>query len=117
MTVNCIYMPLLIATSKAADELSIAFVTRGIEDLNLRTCLVNITNACCGLAGAFSVCSTSYILAYMEGDSTTIEFRNVPFAYLGSSEGSLKNIDLTIPDGQCVLLCGRSGCGKCGLRE
>lgn len=42
MTVNCIYMPLLIATSKAADELSIAFVTRGIEDLNLRTCLVNI---------------------------------------------------------------------------
>lgn len=42
----------------------------------------------------------------MEGDSTTIEFRNVPFAYLGSSEGSLKNIDLTIPDGQCVLLCG-----------
>ena len=42
MTVNCIYMPLLIAPSKAADELSIAFVTRGIEDLNLRTCLVNI---------------------------------------------------------------------------
>lgn len=42
MTVNCIYMPLLIATSKATDELSIAFVRRGIEDLNLRTCLVNI---------------------------------------------------------------------------
>ena len=42
MTVNCIYMPLLIATSKAADDLSIASVTRGIEDLNLRTCLVNI---------------------------------------------------------------------------
>lgn len=42
MTVNCIYMPLLIAISKAADELSIAFVTRGIEDLNLRICLVNI---------------------------------------------------------------------------
>ena len=51
----------------------------------------------------------------MEGDSTTIEFRNVSFAYLGSSEGSLKNIDLTIPDGQCVLLCGRSGCGKSTL--
>ena len=111
MTVNCIYMPLLIATSKAADELSIASVTRGIGNLNLRTCLVNIQMR------VVSVCSTSYILAYMEGDSTTIEFRNVPFAYLGSSEGSLKNIDLTIPDRQCVLLCGRSGCGKCGLRE
>ena len=27
----------------------------------------------------------------------------------------MKNIDLTIPDGQCVLLCGRSGCGKSTL--
>ena len=42
MTVNCIYMPLLIATSKVADDLSIASVTLGIEDLKLRTCLVNI---------------------------------------------------------------------------
>ena len=31
MTVNCIYVPLLTAASKAADELSIASVTRGIE--------------------------------------------------------------------------------------
>ena len=27
----------------------------------------------------------------------------------------MKNISLTIPDGQCVLLCGRSGCGKTTL--
>ncbi len=44
-----------------------------------------------------------------------IEFQNVSFAYPDSAEGSLKNIDLTIPDGQCVLLCGRSGCGKTTL--
>lgn len=44
-----------------------------------------------------------------------IEFRNVSFAYPDSAEGSLKNISLTIPDGQCVLLCGRSGCGKTTL--
>jgi energy-coupling factor transporter transmembrane protein EcfT len=42
MTVNCIYVPLLTAASKAADELSIASVTRGIENPNKRTCLVNI---------------------------------------------------------------------------
>ena len=42
MTVNCIYVPLLTAASKAADELSIASVTRGIENPKLRTCLVNI---------------------------------------------------------------------------
>ena len=42
MTVNCIYVPLLTAASKAADELSIASVTRGIENPKPRTCLVKI---------------------------------------------------------------------------
>ena len=42
MTVNCIYVPLLTAASKAADELSIASVTRGIENPKPRTCLVTI---------------------------------------------------------------------------
>lgn len=44
-----------------------------------------------------------------------IEFRDVSFAYPGSTDAGLKHIDLTIPDGQCVLLCGRSGCGKTTL--
>lgn len=44
-----------------------------------------------------------------------IEFRNVSFSYPDSPDGCLKNIDLTIPDGQFVLLCGRSGCGKTTL--
>ena len=42
MTVNCIYVPLLTAASRAADELSIAAVTRGIENPKPRTCLVEI---------------------------------------------------------------------------
>lgn len=42
MTVNCIYVPLLTAASKAADELSVASVTRGIENPKPRTCLVTI---------------------------------------------------------------------------
>ena len=42
MTINCIYVPLLTAASKAADELSIASVTRGIENPKSRTCLVKI---------------------------------------------------------------------------
>ena len=42
MTVNCIYVPILTAASKAADELSIASVTRGIENPRRRTCLVCI---------------------------------------------------------------------------
>lgn len=42
MTVNCIYVPLLTVASKAADELSIASVTRGIENPKPCTCLVEI---------------------------------------------------------------------------
>lgn len=44
-----------------------------------------------------------------------IEFQDVSFSYPDGAEGGLKNISLTIPDGQCVLLCGRSGCGKTTL--
>ena len=42
MTIECIYVPLMMAASKAADELSIASVTRGIENPNPRTGLVQI---------------------------------------------------------------------------
>ncbi len=42
MIVNCIYVPLMVAASKAADELSIASITRGIENPKPRTCLVQI---------------------------------------------------------------------------
>ena len=42
MTVECIYVPLMMAASKAADELFIASITRGIENPKPRTCLVQI---------------------------------------------------------------------------
>ncbi len=41
-----------------------------------------------------------------------IEIKNVSFHYAGLEQGGLEEIDLTIPDGECVLLCGASGCGK-----
>ena len=40
MTVECMYVPLLSAASKTADELSIAALTRGIENPQPRTCVV-----------------------------------------------------------------------------
>ena len=42
MTLECVYAPLLMAASKASDELSIASVTRGIENPMPRTCYVDI---------------------------------------------------------------------------
>ena len=42
-----------------------------------------------------------------------IEFKDVAFQYeQGSSKGKIENINLTIHDGEVVLICGESGCGK-----
>ena len=45
-----------------------------------------------------------------------IEFHNINFRYAGGTDaGGLVNINLIIPDGQVILLCGQSGCGKTTL--
>ena len=44
-----------------------------------------------------------------------IEFQDVSFSYAGGAAGGLRHINLVVPDGQAVLLCGRSGCGKTTL--
>ena len=42
MTVECLYVPLLMTASNSADELSAAALTRGIENPRPRTCLLQI---------------------------------------------------------------------------
>src|SRR5215471_21660974 len=44
-----------------------------------------------------------------------VRLDNVSFAYTGLSEQVLRSIDLTIPEGEFVLLAGPSGCGKSTL--
>lgn len=44
-----------------------------------------------------------------------IEFRNVSFAYPGSPQVVLKNINLTIHPGETVAIMGTTGCGKSSL--
>lgn len=41
-----------------------------------------------------------------------IEIKNVNFHYAGLDQAGLSDFTLTVPDGECVLLCGASGCGK-----
>ena len=45
-----------------------------------------------------------------------IEIQNVNFRYSGGrDEAGLRNISLTVPDGEVLLVCGGSGCGKSTL--
>ena len=42
-----------------------------------------------------------------------ISFQNVTYSYQESGEPkSLDSINLEVKDGECILLCGKSGCGK-----
>lgn len=41
-----------------------------------------------------------------------IEIKNVTFHYAGLDQAGLSDINLIVPAGECVLLCGASGCGK-----
>lgn len=41
-----------------------------------------------------------------------ISVQDVSFSYTGQNTDGIHNINLEIQDGQCVLICGRSGCGK-----
>ncbi|MBQ9907418.1 MAG: ABC transporter ATP-binding protein [Oscillospiraceae bacterium] len=38
--------------------------------------------------------------------------KNVSFRYANGDAGALKHLNLTVKQGECVLLCGSSGCGK-----
>lgn len=44
-----------------------------------------------------------------------LKYDYVSFTYSEADRPSVKNIDLSIAEGRCVLLCGRSGCGKTSL--
>lgn len=53
-----------------------------------------------------------------QGETPThgqVEFRNVSFAYPGSEQVVLKNINLTIRPGETVAVMGATGCGKTSL--
>lgn len=41
-----------------------------------------------------------------------LEIKNVTFSYAGIKKSGIKNISLSVKQGECILLCGASGCGK-----
>jgi len=47
--------------------------------------------------------------------STAIEIRNFSFTYAGAEEAALRDISLNVEQGDFILVCGSSGCGKTTL--
>ena len=41
-----------------------------------------------------------------------IRLDDISFSYDGTGNGEIKNISISVPAGECVVLTGRSGCGK-----
>lgn len=44
-----------------------------------------------------------------------IELKNVSFSYQNTESPSLQDVSLSIRGGECIVLCGKSGCGKTTL--
>ena len=43
-----------------------------------------------------------------------VELKNISYSYSKENK-TIENINIKIQDGECILLCGRSGCGKTTL--
>lgn len=41
-----------------------------------------------------------------------IESKNASFRYQNTESNALKNVNIQITPGECIVLCGKSGCGK-----
>jgi len=41
-----------------------------------------------------------------------IQISNVNYRYANSEKGALRDINLKVKPGECVLFCGESGCGR-----
>ena len=44
-----------------------------------------------------------------------ITIKNLSFQYSTEEDLVLRNINLSVHQGECILLCGKSGCGKSTL--
>lgn len=44
--------------------------------------------------------------------NTAAKIQQVDFKYANGDTGALEGLDLEIKCGECILLCGSSGCGK-----
>lgn len=46
------------------------------------------------------------------GNETVIKIKDLTFKYQGAERPAVSDVSIEISDGECILMCGKSGCGK-----
>jgi energy-coupling factor transport system ATP-binding protein len=113
-------VPLMVSVVKIGDELSAAALTRGLGAPVKRTnvCQIGfhvqdlIAILFCVICFALFLFQQHFFLT--GGGEPMIRIDHVTFSYGEENEnaGGVHDINLTVEDGQCVVLCGESGSGK-----
>lgn len=48
----------------------------------------------------------------MASSETAVKINNLTFTYQGAESFAVAGVNIEITDGECILMCGKSGCGK-----
>jgi energy-coupling factor transport system ATP-binding protein len=107
-----ILVPMMMRCAGIAEELSAAAVTRGIDCDGRRTSIhVLSLGAWDGVSAAVFV-GLSVLTVMGARAFYMVKIDIVTFHYNETGNQGLNGIDLHVKRGECVLLCGESGCGK-----
>lgn len=109
-----IMVPLLMSAVNVSEELSAAALCRGLDSPEPHTSLVQVRFHFSDILVWCVTGALAITAAHSEGGGNfMISFQNVTFSYQENGEPkSLDSINLEVNNGECILLCGKSGCGK-----
>ena len=120
-----ILIPLLMNATNVAQDLSVAALTKGLGREGEHTSHTKIRMTVIDWL-VMIVVTVPLALDIAWGDvmgdkqpqsnatafAGTIASRDISFTYDHATELALRDVTLTIPEGECIVLCGASGCGK-----
>lgn len=120
-----ILIPLLMNATNVAQDLSVAALTKGLGREGEHTSHTKIRMTVIDWL-VMIVVTVPLALDIAWGDvmgdkqpqsnatafAGTIASRDISFTYDHATEPALRDVTLTIPEGECIVLCGASGCGK-----
>lgn len=103
-------IPLLMSMTRTAQELTIASLTKSAGNSGAKTSYITY---CFGRFALFYLdILIRPILELFPWRCQMIRVSNLIFRYTSLPEPSLRISDLSIPEGECLVLCGKSGSGK-----